>query len=351
MKRYRLKLTPLTPIHIGTGEEFGPLEYRLRAVRGEQRYEYERFDLNRLMARLARTDRARAERVGELKDLRDVVKEVHDALRDEDILYRADTTPGFADKYGEKLRDVRNQLLVGAMVRDALSGRPTIPGSSLKGAIRTALVSSWGSGARPGGLLEEKGLIGNESPQDDPLRAVRIADATFTGQHADFVGEVFNFSRSKQTGNSMQMIREQIAGVERGNPEAETILDLDDRLMRQRYEDHGEPKRCVSRAVTMEEIAESCRRFYLSRARDEHKRFYRTGSDGAAEADRCYQEMVARLEQAGADTFPVRVGRYSHFESVTVDVFRSVQSRHGASRALSDGLLPMGWLEVQVMRS
>lgn len=345
MRRHRLRLTPLTPIHIGTGEEFGPLEYCLRTIPGSGRSEYARFDLNRLMARLARAEPALAARISDHNDLRAIVADVHTALRDEDVLYRTAVTPDFADRYRSKLADPGNQLLVGAMARDALTGGPMIPGSSLKGAIRTALVSRWGRDKKPDGFRpDETQLIGNRGPQDDPLRALRLADTVFTCRDADFVGEVLNFSRSLGACSSIQLIREQIAGLDWGNPETETALDLDDRLMQTRPGG-------VSRSIAIEEIASACREFYMDKARSEHARFYSRRPGDAAEADRCYGELLARLEKAPANTFPVRLGRYSHFESVTLDVHRSTRQRSGGSRALSDGLLPMGWLEVEVLPS
>lgn len=346
MKRYRLRLTPLTPIHIGTGEEYGPLEYCVIPHPSDQRHSlYLRFDLDAIVARMARTDSAAALRLGETTNLTSVIEQVHQLLTDEEVRYSSATTHGFANKYRAKLGDPMNQLLVGAMVRDP-RGRPIIPGSSLKGAIRTAMVSEWTRGqAIRNPHTTEAELLDYRNPASDPFRALRPADAVFTCKAADFVGEVMNYSRAKGESNQIQMIREQISGREWGGPSTETTMEVDDALLE---------RASLSPKIDADGLAAACRDFYLRRAQEEHKRFYATPTQVTARADKCYRELISQAQQYPPDTFLVRLGRYSGFESVTIDAARAPGAhppRHGASRALSDGALPLGWLEVQVLPS
>ncbi len=137
MIRYRLACEALSPIHIGSGSEIEPLDY---IIRGNRLY---LFSMNSFVSKLTDSERARFEAVIDSGDLISVRKFLFDnADVEKCAAYSVEVSAGVAGRYRAKLQDVQNQLMISPFIRDTVSGRPFIPGSSLKGAIRTALVSA-----------------------------------------------------------------------------------------------------------------------------------------------------------------------------------------------------------------
>ncbi|WP_136646405.1 type III-A CRISPR-associated RAMP protein Csm5 [Tabrizicola sp. YIM 78059] len=132
---HRLVLVPLTPIHIGGGEEARllPQDYRLRGGHAE------RIDLRAVLARLSERERAAwiadmARASGDA--LQNVLRSVQGKAGPSEVIERIPISAESArevDLAGEG-QGRRNQI--DAFFR--AGGRPCLPGSSLKGALRTA---------------------------------------------------------------------------------------------------------------------------------------------------------------------------------------------------------------------
>ncbi len=200
---HRLILVPLTPIHIGGGEEARllPEDYRLRNGFAE------RISVRAVLARLPE-----AERAGWLRDMgrvradaapdviRDIVARLQQKATEADILECIPISPesAHAVDLGGEGKNRKNQI--DAFFR--AGGRPTLPGSSLKGALRTAWagamaqrfpqdmpelppVGAWGglSNKDRAQLATDMvkrlfALAGGKRAQDsDPLRDVLVADS------------------------------------------------------------------------------------------------------------------------------------------------------------------------------
>jgi CRISPR-associated protein Csm5 len=170
---YTLKVTTITPLHIGSGEELLN-EYDFAVYNGQTwrineaaLLEAQNTDDPRLAERLARTPPAQ--------------------LLEKPADFRPDS-PCF--RY--VVKGVPRSALEGAQVREQLKDtfdRPYLPGSSLKGALRTALAwHAWGQRqltpdvARLGRRREwaaqdyERTLLGPD-PNHDLLRALQVADS------------------------------------------------------------------------------------------------------------------------------------------------------------------------------
>lgn len=169
---YRLEIEVLTPLHIGSGvtlkqgfdfEVYNGLTYRLNediilADKWPEDPDHQRTFLNQPLAKLLET-----------RDYRE---------HPEYFRYTLRGVPA--------MREIREAI------RDAY-GRPYIPGSSLKGALRTALLrgltdkqtfqrQDFGPGGDPGKAKEaasrlEKSLLGPD-PNRDVLRAVHVSDSS-----------------------------------------------------------------------------------------------------------------------------------------------------------------------------
>ncbi|EXI76885.1 MAG TPA: type III-A CRISPR-associated RAMP protein Csm5 [Candidatus Accumulibacter phosphatis] len=191
----RLALTPLSPIHIGCGEDFDPTNY---LIEGETLFG---FDASR-----ARLPDQLATRLGELGTKADLLG-IQRFFREQREHFKPHAqllipvAAGVAHEYEQRVGRVANREANGKSVVNQLfierashsNGRPYIPGSSLKGALRTAIVDDLNAGKPP--LASEKGRLPNSWDSakiekrlllgdfaSSPLRLVKPADLMPVGE-------------------------------------------------------------------------------------------------------------------------------------------------------------------------
>lgn len=175
MAVYTLKVTTLTPLHIGDG-------YELRqgfdfVVYNKKTY---RLDVDALLA--ARGERLRPDRMGNYP-LPSTLLEEADYTRRDFFRYVLPGSPR-SNKADARLR---------SCIKDVYD-RPYIPGSSLKGALRTALAwCGWsevglrlersiiGQSRKGAGQELERRLFGRD-PNHDLLRALQVSDCSGPGK-------------------------------------------------------------------------------------------------------------------------------------------------------------------------
>ena len=190
LKTYRLALTPLSPIHIGCGEDFEPTNYVIddgvlygfdpsRAVLTDGQK-------NKLMEAANKASLQAIQRF--FKDNAQMFKAQADVLMP--------VSAGVAQAYEQKIGRAANIEASGNIVfnqlfieRTSYTGRlsqPYIPGSSFKGAIRTAILDDLNRGqparqdetnhrgAVKGDLVEKRLLKGDFATS--PLRLLKVAD-------------------------------------------------------------------------------------------------------------------------------------------------------------------------------
>ena len=137
MKRYQMNLKILSPVHIGSGETLDPLEYAIEEGLF-YRLDLTRF-VNRLAGNLKREFLAAADEMNPIQ-MRKFIVDNFDPRMDA-LSYAAAAEP-FVEAYRRNLQNPHNQLVVNVMTRTGIDYRMYIPGSSIKGAIRTAVVST-----------------------------------------------------------------------------------------------------------------------------------------------------------------------------------------------------------------
>ena len=192
LKTYRLALTPLSPIHIGCGEDFEPTKYVIDdgVLYG---FDPSRAVLNDLQ-KSKLTDAAN----------RASLLAIQRFFKDNAQLFKAQAdvlipvSVGVADKYERDVgravnveangNRVFNQLFIERAMHTGRGSQPYIPGSSFKGAIRTAVLDSLNLENRPmrednvqkGTPKLEARLFGHgDDPNNfarSPLRLLKVAD-------------------------------------------------------------------------------------------------------------------------------------------------------------------------------
>lgn len=352
MKRYTLFGEVLSPVHIGSGLEWEPLDYTINSATQK----LHRFDIADLLPKMQPEEIEHLNIFNDRGDL-NAVKQLITQKANEYLTADQDAgitvTPEIADLYENKIDDIRNQLLISPMIRLKSSQQVYLPGSSLKGAIRTAIVSAL---AKNSGLAKpnpfgrevwnfEATVLKYRDAKQDPFRAVKIQDAAL-GSDASIICKVSNVSKNENhtlMPNSIQLILEVThskvtKSVYRKSLTFHTELRLDVPLMQQRN--------AVSQKFSIEQIRDCCNAFYRDKLQMEHEKFY-AGSFASEISEQLLNEPFAENE------FLLRLGRFSGVESVTLDEYRNPQppgrSRGwGKSRNIADEKYPMGWLKMQI---
>ncbi|MDO8252370.1 MAG: type III-A CRISPR-associated RAMP protein Csm5 [Rhodoferax sp.] len=190
LKTYRLALTPLSPIHIGCGEDFEPTNYVIDdgVLYG--------FDPSRAV--LSSTQLTNLARVADGTDILAIQRffksnaKTFKEIADTKIPVCAGINTEYADLGKPANREtsgkkVANQFFIERHEQTGKGRLPYIPGSSFKGAVRTAILDALNGGKKPTqqdidhkGKLHvdwmEKRLLGGGEFATSPLRLVKISD-------------------------------------------------------------------------------------------------------------------------------------------------------------------------------
>lgn len=358
MKRYKMKITILSPVHIGSGEQLDPLEYTVKDAF------FYRLDTARFLSALTENQKVRfseALRSGNPVMMRKFIIENLDPAAYS--FFSADTGPSFEDTYAANIASVTNQLLVDLFPRCGIPQKAYLPGSSIKGAIRTAVVSHLappgippadytddrGRFPRKIGTKLEKRILRCSDPKQDPFKMIRIADAPLP-EHATFIDQVQIYKPGRAAGapdpGRIQMFCEQCFSMLDGETiTVDGVLEIKDDLVGKKGVDRRRnPVDAVSMPLTAEQILQSCKAFYLPKMADEHENFYQQDAVLCSHSQKLLDVKYAQNE------CPVRIGRFSHVECHTLDGYRDPKTRRGwgKTRMLSAGTMPMGWVKVSL---
>ena len=342
MKTFRLKCEILSPVHIGSGSQIDPLNY---IIRGKSLYA---LSFEKFVTSMNEADRTRFEALIDLGDLGEIRKFVLKNINTEkDSLYSVEVSPQVTSLYKSKIGDIQNQLLISPFIRTEGGVKALVPGTSIKGAIRTAVISELAKHSKlpnPKGFKEEyefeSKVLGYKDEKKDPFRGLKIRDNTLESG-STIIREVRNVSK-KSGGvlgsNNIQIICEVCHSFITGKPiYLETEISFDELLFSTRF---------LSKPITKEQVIRSCTEFYRSKMEDEHRKFYK---DSVAEKY-SMQLLDTPLE---TNSFFLRVGRFSGVESVTLDKYRNPRSPGnktvwGTTRNLVEGKYPMGWVKATI---
>lgn len=378
-KIYKLTVEPITPIHIGTGNILTPLEYKTILKKAGNRYV--RFSSDSILSRIA-TDKNIALEFEEITQSNDM-KKYHEFFdkncSSDDVLYTCLVTDEFRKKYFEnKQKDpTQNAAQVYEIFRDTNSPHPVIPGTSLKGSIRTAVLQGLlnqvsdndynkledefnflkDNQKKSFDLKLQKKILNNfenkDSAKTDPFRAVEIADCKFDGRNGQIVGLVKNISALKngelKAIEKLQIQIEAILGSIIGSDKiSESVLRINENLQNL----NG-----VSKRITIKDIIDFCNDFYINQFEEEYENFYKNAYDKVDLISKL--KMILNNSVKEKNTFILRVGRFSQLEFVTMeDNFRAYWDtkkkcikEKGGTRTVFDydgQYIPLGWCKCKV---
>lgn len=358
MKRYIIHGEILSPVHIGTNDELEPFDYVIKDG------VMVKFDLLKVLSHLSSEERAAFDRLnngGSLVELRDFIAEV--VAPETDGEYSCAVTAEIQRFYKEKLRDIRNQMIINPFIRT--NGQPYIPGSSIKGAVRTSVVSGLANKDGTKNILNgkrrdkyfdkdfEKLVLGFRDVKQDPFKAVKFSDIQLKQENI-LVGDISNIPNlqklgDKETDSGVDLHIEHTWGTVLDKPvQFQGELLIDDGLQRKGRD-------AVSRSITVDDILDACYRHYSEKHFEENVFVAENEKSG-----NIYNKIADIIEGLNnEDETIIRLGRFSGAPSVTADEFRQIPDRKinkfnyikwnhpGASRFYSEGIYPMGWVKLK----
>lgn len=353
------RLIPLSPVHIGSGERLAPEEYDiidshlvrfnsslvLRAMTSAERQQYMGMvDQNNL-----------TEALGLLRNVfRRTLK--NKASRVE--MYRVRLGVDSRRELGQAATRATREGEVQSLLRNAYTGSVIIPGSAIKGAIRTATLSQLIEGRlddvrraveaaenRKDSIyvvLEESGFeYRRRETEWDPMRALEVSDAEWPAESVQI---------DKPSLRKLGREEERTAGIqihtERLLSQADSVelpscvikLQLNEDLLKH-------PRTSgVFNKLSLDWFEYWCNRFFGQRLVDEWERF-----------KGLFKSEGRWFPTAKEGDVLLRLGRYCHFESLSVDGLRrsydvraKKQITAGSTRTVcplnARGVAPFGWV-------
>lgn len=381
-KTYHLKITTLSPVHIGSSEEYEPTNYVICSENPQQTasvsvVEKKEDDFiiceecgykNPKGARtcgscdsdLPYTPVAKPEATNVSKDKGILYtftpNEVKQALSKEDMgkmlqvsksgslqkvqtfFYqnrvkiaktakkRAIVAPDVFKEYNEKAGKEKdtsndfNSLRIEKVICNDVTGIPYIPGSSLKGAIRTAWLNSLeqqkkyqcsdlGEDRKKRHKVLEKKLLNFKSVTEDPFKEIKISDAVPMEDFMTSVEKATNKKR-KQDKASRTSIPTSIELVSEG-----ITFEADVNFVSQRDENWT----VCSSQYDMDKIAKACNEFSQSLINiDSEDQVIHHGI-----SDAFFKNLKLKMQQP--NTFVMKIGKHTGAEGMTIGGLRSIK--------------------------
>lgn len=353
---YKIKAEILTPVHIGDGAELEPLEYVIKE-------KFYKVNLEEWLSTLS------GEKAGEFQRLtgRDYAQiTILTALRrfvrdnidiDKYTEWSVDVSEAVKRRYEDKFDKPENQLPMSPFIRTA--NKPYLPGSSIKGAIRTAYLNflkreTPSLSERKRADLVEGELLraidpGKEgkSPRfaidKDPFRAIKVHDVSLP-ENSTFFVEVINHNKKDNRINptTIQILSEVTYGSLIGKPvRFELEISIDRKVLS--HQDSGISN--IHKGITIETLLKSCDSFYKDALKEERDKFLKNAI-GGEEIGKVYQQILDNTK----NEYLFRLGWGSGLISMTISEDLRT-GNYGRSKHLINNTLPMGFIKLSLISS
>ncbi|MGY6214202.1 RAMP superfamily CRISPR-associated protein [Methylolobus aquaticus] len=402
VQTYRLHITPLSPVHIGTGQSYEPTNY---VIEDEILYE---FDTGSAMAALFDKDRQDLLKLSSQRPSQDLIKSLQRFFferRDSLMAFAVNQVPvlpGVANLYGQRIgraanseaggKEVLNRLEIDRTAFDPIARQPILYGSSLKGAIRTALLDKvnsceslrvlrdkrTGKDRRENNLEFQQRLFQFRAGKFelDPMRLVQVADAKWDGG-ADLPSAQVHLAVNRKKSPVVDKQGKLVKAM------GENLYQILECVSPWRYRAfcgqlNIQPVTALGSAAGLPDptlrfsagaIADACNRFYRPLLKAENGILQARGF-GDKQWLASIEKVLACSEKKakGSNAFLLRVGRHSGAEAVTVNGARegNIRIKRGkgqrdefrdAAKTLwlaadekdqSRNLLPFGWVLIEI---
>jgi CRISPR-associated protein Csm5 len=346
LHNYKLKLTAISPLHIGDGETYDPTNYVI-----DQGFMYY-FDESALIGALDTNQRkilmqivSKPNSYQQLQlfyrreDIRSIAKKI--------ALYKIEVAPSIEKNYYDSLgkvkqregggNDVFNALTINATIKS--KNIPFIPGSSFKGALKTAFFSYEAKDKRFEDVAIEirnnkeifKGFkFKNDyfgTFEQDPFSKIKISDFTPKKPNLQIKWTVNKKKKSDTTENDNTAVRFEFIAPGNEFIAEITLMELLDKKILEKINRNKDAKKQLkqpSRQYIQDDIVKIANSFYIPKFEAEQK--WAQSKPAILVNDTYFQRAKPFLEKAKQNRgFFIRVGRHSGAVSMTLDDHRKIE--------------------------
>lgn len=381
MKYKNVRLQALSPVHIGTGQILDPLSYLIREDGGS--YWLHQLDIGKWVSQNTDPDE-----LSTFLSNNNLVAGRSRIAADIDVDFCTITkskvySREMAEEYLVKLSDTNtvNQLKIAPTMRNPFTQAPFIPGSSIKGAIRTALLDyvdrKYQLGLKEAKERDEEARRQKGSNNEYQKRRSNEYDRIISGIFGDIRDSVFKDLKIPDfefgAGDSHYVTAVEISnnlGRENSTPKdpCEVVSSrlttaaspvITGRIGIGAINRHYSETLFIRRNKRFNEkwalsdIMAICNDFYKERYCAEKEKFYSLPHLAATGEE--LKRIDDEIEKPGKGEMILRVGHYSHVECVTITenapltrVVNGKKLPHGTTRTLADGVFPFGWVKIKV---
>ncbi len=377
-----VQITTLSPVQLGSGEDFYPTNY---VITDEGwLHHFDELALSyALKGNLSKLSNALESQRGD-----DMILSIQRLIREysKDLsklaFYSLPVSQGFLSFYKSRIGQVAqretgnkrvvNRLQISRTFIHPHKHVPVIPGSALKGAIRTAIVNKLAqhelvelkrlASDRQGSKKVQEKVLGYSRVNEDPMKFFKVSDAEY--QHSYLPTEImFSVSRKRKPKANYEPAEGVSTYMEVISPYRFQAFTSD-----LRFVEAFDHKQNTAIPTSFAEVAKVCNAYYLPKLKFELEQL----SQEANYLDSDYVKAVNDLLASEWETmlkankiFVLRLGKFSGAQDKTLDDLRSIAIKVGQRdyenkpethevRLAAEidvkqkhGLLPFGWVLVQ----
>lgn len=345
-----LSISFYSPIHIGTGEELEPFEYII-----DEDNVLHIFSFHSFVTSLSQDDKKsllniqKNQAESSYTALRRFIRERYDK---KDFLNRVRVSPQVSQIYSDRFDSVENLLEVAPFIKTM--NTPYIPGSSLKGAVRTAVLNYWADTFKKKidrytweeDILNATFLAKNNRKKinigKDVFKYLKIPDIPMRDDSTWFTNIAnFNLKEDKLEKTEFLMLKEvtcsrylKYEGFDSDKFEFEFTLTIDEKIMKDWRSETGRDD------LTFETLWKSLD-FYeeiLNREKEKWSRY----NENLRQFYESFSKHVSDVKQK-SDIKPIKLGFGSGFEAVTIKKLRDERQKYGKSIKMVEEKCPFGW--------
>lgn len=346
-----VRLEFLSPVHIGSGEMLSPLEYQIFEEQSGQYFVYT-IDFDGWINSLTPDEAKAAASKFSLLNQTQIWEYLRNMIdRNVFMKTKSRTNEEIYQKYKVRLKGTnKSENELAPALRNACSSAVIIPGSSIKGAIRTAIIDYYDNGRLIQAYLtgatyreksrnydaELKHLFGDI--KENAFKQLKVSDFELLPDESEFVQAV-QYAKKVPEKRLMNPICE--AAPIWAKPKYGKIYLGS-------FTAHEQAKKPL-KDWTFENLCKVCNQFYLKRFNAEYEKFYKLSHFVQA---RNFIDGIRNKVQT-ENALLLRIGHYSHVECVTVENAAPKTRPNsktkkpmpfGTTRTLAEGIYPFGWI-------
>ncbi|OPY64957.1 MAG: RAMP superfamily protein [Syntrophorhabdaceae bacterium PtaU1.Bin034] len=352
-KPYRIRLHILSPVHIGCDDAYEPTGFVINTGK-KQLIQFDPWDF---LTSLSSENRDIFTRICSGDQLFPILKFIKQRFKPDIKGREIDISHGLATHYEKAMagntqvsnREVINQFTINRTVYNEVSQLPYISGSSLKGAMRTAYLNMRARMNKPdvekspkkAKLLEDR--LAQGSFDTDPFRMVKISDLAPV---ADSIKtKVMYAVNARKDGSGARGPFQILETITQGTFDGILNITIPEKVSG------------IKTPITLDTLLRAVKDFYLKELERERIILKDSGFQG-----------INVYPPTRNSLFPLRLGRHSGAEAVTVEGYRCIKIMQGKGKPSrymdqpttvwlasetawlqkSNSLSPFGWAAIQV---